>query len=633
MLYIIPDSKRINTGELLMNGSLPLEVYENLDSIFDRAEFVDGMPVPQINEAVREIFNSDQESGVPFAVTRAKMLAFTLQHIRIAINASGKFAGVVERDYLSNRYETSAIRFIQWERYDKIAQEEFPDIYNRNKTESEKGTSVAALDLSHTCPDWERILTLGATGLLQLAEEKYDKNPSVFNESVLIAYRAFRDFIVRFAGIAEKHGRSDLAGILSGLARHAPQTLHEALQLSLLYFHVQEIEGEWVRSFGLFDRQFLPFFEKDMLCGRLTEESAEELLIHYFSFFHAESKGKDAGTAICFGGLLPGNDTEDGCNKLTYLAWQAFRKLGNPTPKFSLRVNPYTPDEILDFAAQCIQEGQNSMVFANEPLIRKAFLQQGKDRHDLANFVPIGCYEPAIMGKELSCTMTCDYNLAKPAELIFDDKTFSPSSFEEVEKYYFELLCSTLTDVMSRAVEYEKMWNKVNPSPILSGTMKECMERDLDVSEYGTKYAKSGLIHNEANKYIQIQVNNWGGFLGLEYYTPKDFNQYLKKVKNDNEILLKKAPHLLLTIFVYLINRDDDKSLIKQLLNYIDSLKINDEETTALLFTIADKDEEVYKRLINILNKDNNMIYFLVNISREMLGGSVKLYKRSKKII
>ncbi|MEI0596142.1 DUF4132 domain-containing protein [Brachyspira pilosicoli] len=146
--------------------------------------------------------------------------------------------------------------------------------------------------------------------------------------------------------------------------------------------------------------------------------------------------------------------------------------------------------------------------------------------------------------------------------------------------------------------------------------------------EYGTKYAKSGLIHNEAYKYIQIQVNNLGGFLGLEYYTPKDFNQYLEKVKNDNEILLKKAPHLLLTIFVYLINRDDDKSLIKQLLNYIDSLKINDEETTALLFTIADKDEEVYKRLINILNKDNNMIYFLVNISREMLGGSVKLYKR-----
>ena len=72
----------------------------------------------------------------------------------------------------------------------------------------------------------------------------------------------------------------------------------------------------------------------------------------------------------------------------------------------------------------------------------------------------------------------------------------------------------------------------------------------------------------------------------------------MEKVKNDNKILLSKEPHLLLTILVYLINRDDDKSLIKQLLNYIDSLKINDEETTALLFTIVDKDEEVYKRLM-----------------------------------
>ena len=145
--------------------------------------------------------------------------------------------------------------------------------------------------------------------------------------------------------------------------------------------------------------------------------------------------------------------------------------------------------------------------------------------------------------------------------------------------------------------------------------------------EYGTKYAKSGLIHNEAHKYIQIQVNNFWGFLGLEHYMPKDFNQYLEKVKNDNEILLKKAPHLLLTILVYLINRDDDKSLIKQLLNYIDSLKINDEETISLLFTIVDKDKEVYKRLMNILNKDNNMIYFLVNIYKDMTR-TIKLYKR-----
>ena len=149
---------------------------------------------------------------------------------------------------------------------------------------------------------------------------------------------------------------------------------------------------------------------------------------------------------------------------------------------------------------------------------------------------------------------------------------------------------------------------------------------------HDTKYDKICLNNNDGLKYIQIQVDNFYMFLELENYISKDFNQYLEKVKNNNEILLYKEPHLLLTILVYLINRDDDKILIKQLLNYIDSLKINDEETTSLLFTIADKDEEVYKRLMNILNKDNinkdnNIIYFLANIELEMRK-AVKLYKR-----
>lgn len=135
-------------------------------------------------------------------------------------------------------------------------------------------------------------------------------------------------------------------------------------------------------------------------------------------------------------------------------------------------------------------------------------------------------------------------------------------------------------------------------------------------------------VNNEANKYIQIQINNFKNFLKLENNIFKEFNQYLEKIKNDNKILLNKEPHLLLTILVYLINRDDDKSLIKQLLNYIDSLKINEYEAIALLFTIADKDKEVFNRLMNILNKNNNMIYFLVNIDSEMTGNAVKAYKR-----
>lgn len=161
----------------------------------------------------------------------------------------------------------------------------------------------------------------------------------------------------------------------------------------------------------------------------------------------------------------------------------------------------------------------------------------------------------------------------------------------------------------------------------LEKALIESYNNTVERTIYDTKYSKAILNNNEASKYIKIQVNNFYKFSELEWYIPKEFNQYLEKVKNDNKVLLNKEPHLLLTILVYLINRDDDKSLIKQLLNYIDSLKINDEETISLLFTIVDKDEEVYKRLINILNKDNNIIYFLVNIYKDMTR-TIKLYKR-----
>ena len=475
-----------------MNPTEVAELKAKLDTIFDDAVYIGGMEPVELNQKIRELYVSDQAAGVPFAITRAKMLDYFLQNMRIAINGIGKFAGIAERNSLA-RQPGSEIKCIQSERPGEIARVEFPEEYEEWQNDFKNGWYYPQMDLSHTSPDWDRILTLGIPGLLQLAEEKYAENNSVFYESVKIVYTAFRNFTLRFARLANQHGREDLGNVLSGLADHAPETLQEALQLSILYWNLQEIEGEWVRSLGVFDRQYMPFLEKDLASGRLDEDSAEELIIHYFSFYHAESKGTDAGCAICFGGLLPGEEQKDGYNLMTRLSWSAFRKLGNPTPKFSMRWNPNTPDEWVNYAAECIREGQNAMVFANEPVVREAFLRRGKEKGDLHNFVPIGCYEPAIMGKELSCTMSCTYNIAKGVEAIFDDKTFHPQSYEEVEERYFQLLGGNLKRALEITSKYEKIWNRINPSPVLSGTMLECMERGLDVTEYGTKYSTSGV--------------------------------------------------------------------------------------------------------------------------------------------
>ena len=492
-----------------MNYDLDESLRAELDASFDEAVFTDGLPLDEVNAGVRKLYEEGESAGAPFAVTRARMLAYALDNVGLAINRADAFAGVVQRRYLSSRRYASAagaeppparnaLAEIASERANAIGAARFPERQARNRAAWSEGRFHTAADLSHTSPDWDRILTLGIPGLLAEAEKRHGESPSPFTESAVLACRAFRDFTMRFARVAEREGRPDLAQMLDALAVRAPETLHEALQLAILYWHVQEIEGEWVRSMGIFDRQYAPFLERDMAAGRLMEESAEDLLVRFFAFFHAESKGRDAGTAICFGGYLPdgapGTPHRDGCNRLTRLAWRAFRKLGTPTPKFSLRVNPDTPPDILRFAAECVQEGKNAMVFANETTARKAFLRHGKAPADLANFVPIGCYEPAIMGKELSCTMTCDFNLAKPAEELFADPSFRPSSYDEVETRYFASLAETLREALGIAREWELVWRDINPSPMLSATMSECMAKGLDVSAFGTKYATSGVM-------------------------------------------------------------------------------------------------------------------------------------------
>ncbi|MEI0563104.1 hypothetical protein [Brachyspira pulli] len=218
---------------------------------------------------------------------------------------------------------------------------------------------------------------------------------------------------------------------------------------------------------------------------------------------------------------------------------------------------------------------------------------------------------------------------------------------EEIFKFYFDE--NTSKEDKEVLFRYAKVIikdiykGKPNPNYIIITTymiVRLCSGEDLekvliesyniDIEErdiHDKKYSKSQLKNNKGYGYIKIQNKNFNNFLKLENYIGKEFNQYLEKVKNDSKVLLEKEPHLLLTILVYIINRYDDKKLIKQLLNYIDLLKINDEETISLLFTIVDKDEEVYKRLMNILNKDNNIIYFIVNLDSVMIS-NIELCKR-----
>ena len=458
---------------------------EQFDAQYQAPAWHSGLPATQVSLEIRRIYCDGELRQEPFILTKSRMLAFALRHVRVAVYGYDSFASVCEA--------TQELVAISWQRAGILSEQALgAEAWSRLMADNEAGFFDSKVDLSHTAPDWDAVLALGVPGLLARAQARNSLAPSPFLQAVVIVYEALADFLQRFAEAARAVGRLDLAEMLEFLVDHAPVTLQQALELGLVFREMQEMEGELVRSMGLFDRQYLPFYENDLANGTLTEAEAENLLAIYFSRNHARSQGRDAGAHYCFGGLRP-DGQKDGCNALTRISLRAFRRVARVDPKFSLRVNDQTPRDILKFAFECVKDGQSAILFINEEIVRKALLRNGKELHDLANFIPIGCYEPSIMGKELCCSMTGTMNLAKAVEKLMSDD-FHPADFEAILERYWEIVAQALRTQMDRINALECEWSRINPAPTLSGTMLECMEQGRDATENGTKYRSSGIM-------------------------------------------------------------------------------------------------------------------------------------------
>ncbi len=388
---------------------------------------------------------------------------------------------------------------------------------------TESGLLTAGLDISHTSPDWERLLTLGLCGLQSAAETRKAQLAAEnalttrrrdFLDGVITVYGAMRTLCRRLSAQAEKerarHPEDEarlkaVSAALAHIADHPPRTLHEAMQLAYIYHECQEFEGEPVRSMGGFDRLYGRFYESDLAAGRLTRDQAKELIKYFFNKFYARTQDKANGKNFYFGGELPGG--ESAVNDLSYLALEAYREMRTVNPKLSVRVSANTPQDFVALAADCIREGCSGIVFCNDRSIIETMMKFGKTREDARRYVPIGCYEPAAEGLEMNRSVSATVNLPKLVELALNDG-FDPvynrqsgphtgldfDSYAAFEEAVFRQADYVLDLAMEQIRKSEACWPRFNPSPVLSGTMAPCLDAARDVSRGGTKYNNAGIV-------------------------------------------------------------------------------------------------------------------------------------------
>ena len=490
--------------------------------VYDRES---GLPPDGIDRLFSAILD---EPGISRMTRKAALFELILTRSRLGVDPTDWFADRFEGRELLPKLQDS------WR--SQASADDVPDGAHTLEQGSRAGAFDAELDLGHISPGWRFLLERGVTGLRAFAQNErgkreYDGAARDFYDAADTVLAAFIAYILRLADQADKAAathpehaeRMDkLSACLRALSIGAPATLYEALQLTYLFHQLIEFEGERVRSMGGFDRNFSRFYEADIANGRITKEDAKELIRFFWMKFFAKTRGADNGKNFYFGGNT-GPDC-DATTELSYLALDVFYELEQTDPKFTIKLHKNSPDALYKKVARCIRDGRTGMALINDDVAVRAVTKHGKDAADAYDYLLIGCYEPAIEGREIACNMSIKLNLAKPVELALHNGydpvtgefigagTGDPADFATYDEFfaaYVEQLKHQI-DLATGAIKvYEPYWPEINPSPLLSSTFVDCVRSGTDVSRGGAKYNNTGCmggcLANAADSLVAIK--------------------------------------------------------------------------------------------------------------------------------
>ncbi|MCQ2390248.1 MAG: hypothetical protein MJ240_02390 [Kiritimatiellae bacterium] len=420
----------------------------------------------------------------PFVVTRAKWAAAVYDNVRLAVNTNDLFV---------HWHPDTSLLGRRFQRRLKDFAASAPERAEVGAWMARQGAFCARVDVSHTCPDWRSILTLGPKGLAERARAQLkvatDADARVFLSSVITVYEALARECLRWADLAASKGMVVVAAVLRENAAHPPRTFREALQWALVYDRAQEAEGEDVRSQGLFDRLFIDYYRADLAAGRETRESAKRLLADWFDRFWSQNHPNNKNVAI------GGYDAQGQpvWNELTELVIEVFYARNRINPKLTYRFGSRTPSAQLEKVTRCLAAGRTSIVFANDDVLVETFRRCGKESADIPEYVLVGCYEPAIGGREVISSMAAEVSLVKSIETTFASSEL-PATYAAFEARYFEELGRNIEAALATTRLAEEHWPNLNPSPLFSGSMPDCIASGRDISSGGCRYNQSGVV-------------------------------------------------------------------------------------------------------------------------------------------
>lgn len=387
--------------------------------------------------------------------------------------------------------------------------------------------------IAHFAPGYEKIIRLGAEGIIQEVEQHEAQTSDVeklaFYRGVKIAMQALAEFGERYSQEASRAAKKEkdpvrkqelerIAQVCARVPRHGATNLYEAVQcLALTHIAIfQETQGETTCP-GRLDQFLNPYYEQDLAKGLITREEAKELLGSFCvkicetipiwpDTVGAMLGGMTSWEVITIGGQdRQGNDAT---NELSFIMLELADELRMRQPNFHVRLHDNTPKDFYDEVIRVNFGSGSAPAMYNDELIIESMTENGYSLEDARDYVAIGCVEPTAPGKTIGSTDAAMYNMPLALELALNEgcmfgsthqygaKTRPISAMTKMQdvvdaydvqtKHQLGKLCSDLQAI-------ERIQGEQFPVPLTSATVEGCLEQGLCSTKGGATYNFPGI--------------------------------------------------------------------------------------------------------------------------------------------
>lgn len=263
----------------------------------------------------------------------------------------------------------------------------------------------------HLALDYPMLLEQGISGVLGTLHEKQDAL-DLFDGQSAEDWEYYECCIVELEGVLElqRHYREAaekkaaectgkereellaLAEVLRQVPEKPARTFREALQS--VHFFLFSLYG--IYSAGRPDQYLLPYYQRDIAAGILTEAGAQEL-VDCFCIQYIANMSQWAAAGFMLGGRdSEGNPVE---NALTWHFLASIRHTHAPDPNVGFCVTEATSPEILRFAAELNLEGHAQPQIWNADAVSRSMRKNGYDVSASYSFTHSTCVEITPIGR------------------------------------------------------------------------------------------------------------------------------------------------------------------------------------------------------------------------------------------